>query len=457
MILGIAIGRWLAAGIFIALYLLMCGYIVLQQRRKRQAAERDAASLLSAAGSTQTWLVAYASQTGNAEQLAWQTARALHSGGIAARVERLGQLRWDDLQHAGRALFIVSTYGEGDPPDNAVPFARKCMNDHAALNKLHYGLLALGDRSYTHFCGFGRSLDHCLQARGAQPLFERIDVNLDDAQALAAWRQQLAQLTGTDHAADWQTAEFEDWILHARQHLNPGSAGNPVFHLELKPATGELPTWQAGDLVEILAPADPERAREYSIASLPDDGSLHLMVRQECHVDGSLGKASGWLTEQASLGAHIRLRVHPHRNFQLGDNAHRDLILIGNGTGLAGLRAHIKARAGAAHQNWLIFGERNAAFDSHYHDELTAWQQQGILSRVDLVFSRDQAQRRYVQHHLRECAADLKQWLSNGAAIYVCGSLKGMGTEVHQTLTDLLGADGVDRLIETGRYRRDVY
>ena len=136
----------------------------------------------------------------------------------------------------------------------------------------------------------------------------------------------------------------------------------------------------------------------------------------------------------------------------------RQLILIGNGTGLAGLRSHLKARAAHGMQrNWLVFGERNAANDFYYRDEIEAWQNQGVLERADIVFSRDQEQRIYVQDKLREQAEQVRNWLAAGAAIYVCGSLEGMAGGVEASLTDIIGSTGVEQLIEQGRYRRDVY
>jgi sulfite reductase (NADPH) flavoprotein alpha-component len=105
----------------------------------------------------------------------------------------------------------------------------------------------------------------------------------------------------------------------------------------------------------------------------------------------------------------------------------------------------------------LIFGERNAAHDSYYQHELQAWLQQGVLQRIDLVFSRDQPQREYVQDRLRAHAPLVCEWLDAGAAVYICGSLKGMASGVESALNEIIGAHGVEQLIEAGRYRRDVY
>jgi len=152
------------------------------------------------------------------------------------------------------------------------------------------------------------------------------------------------------------------------------------------------------------------------------------------------------------------VRLRAHRNFRLEDNAARPLVLIGNGTGLAGLRGHLRARAAAgAGPNWLLFGERNAAHDTLYGDELQAWLASGVLQRLDLAFSRDQAVRVYVQDRLAQAADTLREWVQGGAAIYVCGSLQGMAQGVDDTLRAVLGVEQMEQLVRSGRYRRDVY
>jgi sulfite reductase (NADPH) flavoprotein alpha-component len=470
--------RLLAAALVVLLYLALCAVVWHAQRRRRRQAASDAAELAPSAGSAPPVLVAFASQTGFAEQLAWQTARALHAAGVPAHLLPLGQLSAPQLAGAGRALIIASSYGEGDPPDAATLFDRRVMaaEPPPALDGLQFALLALGDRTYARFCGFGRRLDAWLQQQGARPLFESIEVDNADPAALAEWGRRLGHLAGQPVAAGtaglpgWNQAglpgpPFTPWRLAARHHLNPGSSGGPLFHVELEPAPGQpLPHWEAGDLVQVLAPADRTRPREYSIASIPADGRLHLLVRQERHADGRPGAASGWLTAQAGPDDRIELRLRPHAGFRLGANAGRPLLLIGNGSGLAGLRSHLKAsaqarRAGApaAPAHWLIFGERQAAHDRPYRDDIAEWLHRGVLARADLVFSRDQPARRHVQHHLAECAGEVRRWIAAGAAVYVCGSLQGMASGVHEALGQLLGADALDRLTEAGRYRRDVY
>lgn len=439
--------RWASVLALLAAYGGMCAALL----RRPQAAALPA----PAEGD---WLVVHASQTGSAEHLARQTAATLRAGGLEARAVCISALDPAALAGATRALFIASTYGEGDAPDAAARFAGVTMAGEPDLSRLHYGVLALGDSSYANYCGFGRALDAWLGARGATPLFERIDVDRGDMDAIASWQHQLSHLAGTSDAPDWEAPAYGQWRIVERDLLNAGSAGAPLYRIALAPVDGALPDWEAGDLVQVSAPQDPDLPREYSIASIPGEGKLVLLVRLQRHADGSTGAASGWLCLDANENDVVALRVRSHARFRLGENAARPLILVGNGTGLAGLRAHLAARIGAGrHQNWLLFGERNAAHDFLCREELEGWVDRGQLARLDLAFSRDGAGPRYVQHALREHADELRAWVARGAAIYVCGSLQGMATGVHEALIEALGEAQLDTLMTEGRYRRDVY
>ncbi|MFG0612942.1 sulfite reductase subunit alpha [Delftia sp. WSY_14] len=453
--------RILAAAVLVLLYVAMCAAIWWRERRQRARAQHEAAALASAREGALPLLVAYASQTGQAEELARETARLLHTAGESVHLCALDAVDVKLLAQTQRALFIASTYGEGDPPDNAALFLAHSMAQAQDLSHLQYGLLALGDRQYAQFCGFGRALDGWLRAAGARPWFERIEMDNGAPQALTAWQHQLTQISSLGDMPAWETPVFSEWTLAARRHMNPGSAGEPVFHIELQPPATEAALWESGDLAQVCIPADPQNPREYSIASIAQDGCVHLLVRQARREDGSPGLASGWLTQGAPLGAAITLRLRAHRNFRLEDNLQRPLVLIGNGTGLAGLRSHLRARAAAGlGPNWLLFGERNAAHDRLYGDELQAWCEGGVLQRLDLAFSRDRSEgvpRAYVQDLLAQSGDVLRQWVEQGAAIYVCGSLQGMAQGVDQALHAVLGEAQMDQLVRSGRYRRDVY
>jgi sulfite reductase (NADPH) flavoprotein alpha-component len=446
---------WAAA--VLACYGLLCATIILRARRKQAAARTRRESLDRPDGSSEPVLVAFASQTGHAEEIAWRTAASLQTAGLAVRLMHLSEITADTLARFRRALLIASTCGEGDPPDAAVGFVQRVMAGRPALAGLQYGVLALGDRTYANFCGFGRRLEGWLEACGAQALFERVEVDAGNEAALHQWQHLLGHLSGTREAPRWQAPDFTRWRLTGRRLLNAGSQGEPAFHVELVPAGGSLPEWEAGDLVQIRMPGDG-RPREYSIASLPSDGALHLLVRRTRWPDGRAGHVSGPLCEGLPLGAEIEMRVRPHGNFRVAANAGRKLLLIGNGTGIAGLRAHIKAaQARASGGHWLVFGEREAAHDSLYADDIAAWLADGTLGRVDLVFSRDQSERRYVQHRLAEAATGVRSLVAWGGAIYVCGSLEGMAAGVDAALRDILGEETLAALAGEGRYRRDVY
>ncbi|KFI06765.1 sulfite reductase subunit alpha [Massilia sp. BSC265] len=440
--------RWGSALALSGGYLAMCFALWRARAAARQKAGTGEAD----------WLVIHASQTGSAEYLAGQTAATLRLGGLSARAVCMSELDADTLSRAGRILFIASTYGEGDAPDTAARFAGATMGTAADLSHLHYAVLALGDSSYTNYCGFGRALDGWLAAHGATPLFGRIDVDRGNASALAEWQHHIGRLAGTSDAPDWEAPSYGDWRIVQRVLANPGSAGAPLYRVALVPVEAALPPWEAGDLAQVSAPADPDHPREYSIASLPSEGRLELLVRLQRREDGSPGAASGWLCETAALDDVIRLRIRAHGRFRLNGNAGRALIAIGNGSGLAGLRALVKARIDAGKgDNWLLFGERNAAHDFLCRDELQGWLASDGLARLDLAFSRDQSTPRYVQHLVREHASLLCSWVEGGAAIYVCGSLQGMAGGVHEALTEVLGAEMLDALTAEGRYRRDVY
>ena len=450
--------RALGASSSVIAYGALCTAIYMRERRRKAAALRAAAALSAGSRDEPPTLVVFASQTGQAETIGWQTARQLRAAGTAVRVMEMNTLDAATLVAARKAVFIASTYGEGDAPDGASVFCEQVMGSPQPLGSLRYALLALGDRQYANFCGFGRALDEWLQAAGAEREFERVEVDNSDPTALAGWQARWGFSAGDAPSAEEQGSAFAQWRLTSRELLNPGSAGAPVFHLGLVPQAGPMPQWASGDLAQVAVASDPSHPRDYSISSLHSDGELQLLVRQEQHPDGTLGAASGLLTSTLAVGDSVAVRLRPHRGFRLDGNEARPLILIGNGTGLAGLRAHLRARAATGqHENWLVFGERQQAHDFLYRDEIDAWQAQGVLRRLDMVFSRDQPERFYVQHRLLQSADTLLQWLKDGAAIYVCGSLRGMASGVDAALRQIAGEDLVSELSASGRYRRDVY
>ncbi|WP_428156581.1 sulfite reductase subunit alpha [Brevundimonas sp.] len=448
--------RWLWAVGALVLWLALIAVIVWRERRARAQA-RARSDALAGAGEGRPVLIAFASQTGFAEELAWMTARALSDGGVGARVLSFADLDAQALKAADRALLVVSTTGEGDPPDSAARFVRKIMGETADLSGLRFGLLALGDRSYDQFCGFGHAVDGWLRRSGAEPLFDTVEVDNGETGAIRHWQHQLNQITGSVTAPDWTPPAYDPWRLVERTLVNPGSPGGEAYHLAFE-CVGTTPDWSAGDIAEVGLPEQDgitPGSREYSIASLPSDGRVEFLIRLMRHPDGAPGLASGWLTQDLAVGGEIGMRLRANRSFH-GTADETPMILIGNGTGIAGLRAHLKART-AAGGAWLLFGERTQAHDAFFDAELHEWLASGVLQRLDRSFSRDAGDGRYVQALVAAAAEDLREWVERGAAIYVCGSLEGMSQGVHAALENALGADTVLTMLEDGLYRRDVY
>lgn len=407
-------------------------------------------------------LVVHASQTGYAAELAALTARTLRAGGCAVDARSMDELTPAMLQVASRALFVASTTGEGDAPDLATGFRRDAMASPLDLHALSYGVLALGDRDYEDFCAFGHDLDRWLRASGATPAFDLVEVDNGDAGALRHWQHHIGQWAGAPEAPDWAPPAYQAWRMVERRLLNPGSLGAPCFHVALEPVDPAHLAWAAGDIVEIgpRRRRDDENThphREYSIASVPADGALHLVVRQRRDAEGRLGLGSGWLTALAEVGDSVDLRVRRNEGFHAPPDD-RPVLLIGNGTGVAGLRALIRERMARGHRrNWLVFGERQAAVDRLHVDELETWHAAGGIERLDLVWSREAHGPRYVQDRLLAAADDVRRYVADGATIFVCGSLAGMAPGVDAAFRAILDDRAVDDMLADGRYRRDVY
>ena len=448
--------RWLWAALAVALWFASIAAVAWARARARRQAAEKAAAL---AGSGDALLVAFASQTGLAEELAWMSARSLSEAGTPARVVSLGELSAAELKAAGRVLIIASTTGEGDPPDSLSRFVRQTMAAPADLAGVTYGVLALGDRTYADYCGFGRALDGWLKRSGAEPIFDRVEVDNGDTGAIRHWQHQLGLMIGATVQADWNPPAYDRWTLVERRHLNPGSPGGEAHLLAFAPVD-HSPDWKAGDIAEVGLPARDGQpspgSREYSVATLPASGRAEFIIRRMTHPDGTPGLASGWLTHDLAVGDSIDMRIRANRSFH-GPDAAVPLILIGNGPGLAGLRAHLLERGEKHGGAWLLFGERTRAHDALLDEELTAALASGRLTRLDRAFSRDAGDGRYVQSLIAENAREVQDWVDRGATIMVCGSLEGMSKGVHAALETVLGEERLLELTEAGRYRRDVY
>ncbi|MFC5437558.1 assimilatory sulfite reductase (NADPH) flavoprotein subunit [Rhodanobacter umsongensis] len=252
---------------------------------------------------------------------------------------------------------------------------------------------------------------------------------------------------------------------HAAEFAALLASDQPIDLLRRHPAT-----WQPEVLLAALRPLAP---RLYSIASSPKavGEEVHItvaVVGYEAYGSAHWGAASSLLAATGEDG-RLPVFIEPNVRFRLPADGSRDIIMIGPGTGVAPFRGFVQERreSGASGRNWLFFGNRHFASDFLYQVE---WQQalkDGSLDRIDLAFSRDNEQRTYVQHRLREQGAELHAWLKAGAYLYVCGDSSHMARDVQAALIDVIATHGnhspdeakawLGELLQQGRYARDVY
>lgn len=535
-------------------------------------------------------LVVYGSQTGNAEQLARRVAVRLASQHVAHRVLDMLDCRKQDLECAETLLVVVSTHGDGEPPDRALSLhellhGRKPLR----LAKLRYCVLALGDSSYERFCETGRQFDARLEALGAKRLAPRVECDVDFEGAAQQWMNTVMATIGADRAMSWLSAEtaaapqpVAAAIVYTRKHpfdaavlvnqrLTARGSSKDVRHLELSldgsqvhyepgDSLGVVPRNRAADVDALLAalgmPADapvtaggqevelraallehceigtlsatfvrryaaatgnedlaqfatneielaryvhgrdvldlvrvhpprgldtpafakllrPLAPRLYSLASSAAvmTGEAHLtvgVVEYSSVGRQRLGVVSGALAE-IEEGAMAQVYLHRNPAFRLPSDALAPIVMIGAGTGVAPFRAFVAEREarGAKGRNWLVFGDRSFELDFLYQAEWLGWRKSGLLTRLDVAFSRDQEHKVYVQHRLAEHGAALWAWLQDGAYLYVCGDATRMAPDVESALLAVVRQHGglsdddargyLLELQRARRYQRDVY
>jgi len=268
------------------------------------------------------------------------------------------------------------------------------------------------------------------------------------------------------HAAQARAGELNDLLAPGRNADFAALLGSHqlVDVLRRWPAA-----WEAEGLLAALRPLAP---RLYSIASSRTrvGDEVHLTVdvlSYQAHGLDHLGSASGYLSALAE-GDHVPVYIETNDRFRVPADPSRDILMVGPGTGVAPFRAFVQERAetGASGRNWLFFGSQHFNSGFLYQSEWQEALRRGELNRLDLAFSRDQAQKLYVQHRLRERGREVYDWLQSGAHFYVCGSI-AMGKDVHAALQDIVvehGAlepeaahDYLTTLQTEGRYSRDVY
>ncbi|WP_022923797.1 assimilatory sulfite reductase (NADPH) flavoprotein subunit [Serinicoccus marinus] len=547
----------------------------------------------AAAAEPATLTVLYGSQTGNAKHVAAELASAASARGLTVALTDMADFKPTQLKHEKFLTVVVSTQGEGDPPETAEKMHAFLASKKAPdLAGTQVSVLGLGDSSYEFYCQAAVDFEDRLRALGAQVVADRLLLDVDYEDQVPGWIETtldvfepeltavtpaggtVVQMPGLSAAAPTAyskrnpfTAEISEVqkitgrdstkdVRHVEISLEgsgltyrPGDSLGVFFHndteavqamldalgldggaevtlgeqtktlratltedLELTqsyPGFVEKYVGAAAEPVEALAalvedkPAlrsfleqrqiydvvheHPARItaqqlvdslrkmqpRLYSIASSQSEveDEVHLTVGVvEWHGFGRahLGGCSGHV-RRAQEGEEVRVYVEPGDHFRLPQDPSVPTIMIGPGTGIAPFRAFLQEREaqGADGDNWLIFGNPHFTQDFLYQVEMQAYLRSGLLTRMDVAFSRDQAEKVYVQHRISQHGAEVFDWLERGAHLYVCGDATRMAKDVHAALVEVVAEHGrmdaeaaedyLAALRDGKRYQRDVY
>lgn len=439
-------------------------------------------------------LIAYASQTGSARQLATQLQQSISNH---ADLRCMSKLTPQCLAHYDIACFVVSTCGKGDAPDSAISFMHSIQQISPLSQLPAFSVLALGDRHYADFCAFGHSLEQRLLEKGLRCIEPLVEVDQMDLGAVNGWWNKLSTCLG--QASQPIEIAYEPFDVLQNRCLNPKQTHRHVHHLRLikhnleyqpgdvlavKPRIQEAALlarlskqgWAADTQVtyqgeqvllqavlqqldwtdqladnpqQLVDQLKPIHERLYSIASC-EEGQVDLLVRQHIRADGSVGNASGYLCSLVS-GDQVDASVRAHPGFRLPGDV--PLILIGAGTGIAPFIGFLaqKQRWGSKTENWLFFGEQYSQQDAYFADELERFRQLRILTRLDSAWSREDGE--YVQDKLRLHHLALHEWVvQKGAHLFVCGSQSGFGESVLLVLDEIFSGDSL-----AGRLHTDLY
>jgi len=519
-------------------------------------------------------LILYATESGNAEALAGKAKQDAAKRGFAVKILDIADATVEQLQNAGTILAIISTWGDGEPPQRAAPFYRALMAENAPkLDGVKFAVLALGDSSYAQFCETGRVVDARLAALGGSRAAARVDLDLDYDAGAKTWLNETLELLAPKDAGSVIHVDFQKPAAAAASKIAPFAAeitahhkltsdraDGETVHVELVLAGSGL-RYEPGDALAIVPENDAanvanvlraagldgdrvlaealqtrydintltaKQMKDYAaltgdagLAALADDAgkraefiagrqvvdmleqfphrlsaekftsllrplapryysiaSSQKLVGDEAHLTIArlayesagrqrLGVASTMVTDHRRTGGSLNVFVRPNPHFRLPKDDAAPIVMIGAGTGLAPYRGYLQEReaTGARGESWLVFGHRHFLYDFLYQLEIQEWLGSGVLTRLDLASSRDQPEKRYVQHVLWEQRDRLRGKLAEGATLYLCGDAKHMAHDVDTTLIRILGegkdaAEGqaaLDALVTAGRYKKDVY
>ncbi|MEZ0277470.1 MAG: sulfite reductase flavoprotein subunit alpha [Roseimicrobium sp.] len=506
-------------------------------------------------------LIAFGSQSGNAESLAKRLGKEASSRGFAARVAGLDSVQPSSLAAEQHVLVITSTWGEGDMPDNAESFWTGLNQNGSSpvLGGLKYSVLALGDKNYGDtFCLAGRKLDERFAELGAVCIHPRVECDVDFDEPAKTWSEGVWKVLSESPATTaTTTAPAAELIaitaepaseapatyskknpfpapLVANIQLNGPSSAKDTRHISFS-LEGSGLVYETGDALGVIPQNCPEvvagiiatyefdanavvplpdgseaplqealqkyyevrnflgrkppqpvtpaefvgslrklQPRLYSIASSQKahPTEVHLCVGSVRYEQDGIahgGVCSTYLADRLAIGGTTGVFVHTAKHFRVPPNPDTPMIMVGPGTGIAPFRAFLEEReaTGAKGRNWLFFGDQKRKHDFLYDEQIHQWLKDGLLTRLDTAFSRDQAEKIYVQDRMMQAASELWQWLEEGAHFYVCGDASRMAKDVDAALHMLIQQHGhksadeatayVAALKKSKRYARDVY
>ncbi|WP_039067169.1 assimilatory sulfite reductase (NADPH) flavoprotein subunit [Staphylococcus shinii] len=283
---------------------------------------------------------------------------------------------------------------------------------------------------------------------------------------------------------DFEISKLTPGLLHNAAEL----FGNPMLNANVQKSEWIQDYIYGRDVIDLIQDFTPVSLephmlpqllrklppREYSIASSNQVNPYSVditvrVVKYESHRRERQGVCSGQLADRTQIGDKIPVYLKKNPNFKFPYNNHTPVIMIGAGTGIAPYRAFLQEREHLQLKGnqWLIFGNQNYDADFLYRSDLESWLEKGVISKLDLAFSRDTENKIYVQHRIEENGADFYKWLRNGATVYLCGDKYEMAKGVHQSLVNVLvqhgdftqaqAEDYLTELIKNQRYQRDVY
>lgn len=383
--------------------------------------------------------IIYATETGNAKRIAIKFSNKLKKQKIKVKLKAVQQYDPENLSTESHLIFITSTHGEGEFPENAREFINFLDRQKPDLSNINYAIIGLGDSNYPLFCKSAIDLEDKLSALGAKNWQKIANFDLDFENHIENYYQNLEKSLFEEKRKNL-TGQIQNNII-----LNDIGSNKEIHHIEITTDT----KYQPGDSIGIKISDNAPRL--YSIAS-SIEGEIHLTVKK---VSGGL--CSPFLSELKSPD-NLEFYIAPNNNFRLPDED-KDIIMVGAGTGIAPFRSFLQKRdtIAASGKNWLFFGEQYAKSDFLYQSELQNYLDSSLLTRLDLAFSRDQEEKIYVQHKIKENQEELKKWIKKGAYFYICGDKDKMAKDVEYILEEIFGKKLLSQLEDEGRYLKDIY